>query len=612
VTTKQPIAAAVVTGLPQPGEGGSGTPQAGRLPSNPATFSSRVRRLAAQLWPWLLALAIGYLVLLPLGALFYGAVRTDPPGSPDADFTGEWFRETYVGVFTGGPIQRVVWHSLAVAIPTTAIATVLGVGLAWLLARTDVPGRRFFEYGFIIPMFYSPLVGIIGWTILGAPGGGWANYYWSETFGGQGAFFNIYSFWGIVWVMSLFYLPYAIIFNTATFRTMDATQEEAAAVAGASRWKILSRITIPLMRPSILAAAIFIFIFCLEQFSIPGALGSQIRYETLAYSIYLNVNKYPSNVGLAAAKGTLLLLLTIVMLLFYRRMLSRASRFVTVGSKGQRPATIELGKWRPVAACFCALVLLIGTILPLVAIILRSLMSSRTIGIDWGSLNFGSFADLVTAPNFIEAAKNSVTLSIGAAVLAAIVGLVVAVSTIRLPRNKAFTFSDYLISAPVALPGTVFGIGLFWAYIGSPLYQSLMLLLIAFVTRYAVFGLRMLGSGLVQIDKSLSEAALVSGASRARAVALIDFPLLTGAMSAAWLLIFLSVMRELATSIIIYGVDSRTLAILTWNYMEDGFYDTASALALAQILIVMVIVLVAKVLFGRRLALGDAIGRSSQ
>ena len=573
---------------------------------------SSSQRVFKRFWPWLLLAGIGYLVLLPIGALLYGAVRTDSPGSPDASFTGEWFWQTYVGLFTGGPIQRVVLNSLAVAVPATVIATVLGVALAWLVTRTDVIGRRFFEYGFIIPMFYSPLVGIIGWTVLAAPGSGWVNYYWSSLFGGSGSLLNIYSFWGIVWVMALFYLPYAIIFNTATFRTMDATQEEAAAISGANRWHVLTRITIPLMRPSILSAAIFIFIFCLEQFSIPGALGAQSQFETLSYSIYLNVTKYPSNLGLAAAKGTLLLVLTIVMLLFYRRMLRKASRFVTVGSKGQRPAIIRLGKWRPLASLACFAVLLIGTIVPLAAILLRSLMSSRTIGIDWASLNFDSLGDLLTAPNFLSATQNTIVLSIAGGVLAALLGLVVAVGAIRLKRNPAFTLSDLLISAPVALPGTVFGIGLLWAYIGGPLYQSVLLLLIAFVTRYTVFGVRMLGSGLLQIDKSLGEAALVSGASRMKAVAFIDLPLLTGAMSAAWLLVFLSVMRELATSIIIYGANSRTLAILTWNYMEDGFYDVASALAIMQIVIVAIIVLIAKLLFRKQLNLGEAIGRSGE
>ncbi|MGH3740816.1 MAG: hypothetical protein ACRDT1_05730, partial [Micromonosporaceae bacterium] len=144
------------------------------------------------------------------------------------------------------------------------------------------------------------------------------------------------------------------------------------------------------------------------------------------------------------------------------------------------------------------------------------------------------------------------------------------------------------------------------------LYQSLTLLLLAFVTRYAVFGVRVIGAGMLQIDKSLSEAAQISGASRAKAVGLIDLPLLAGSVSAAWLLVFLSVMRELPTSIIIYGVDSRTLAILTWNYMEDGFYNTASALAVAQIVIVVVIVAAAKGVFGRRLRLGEAFGRGNE
>jgi iron(III) transport system permease protein len=563
-------------------------------------------------WPWLVAAAAAYLVVLPLGSLVYGALRTDSPGTPDSAFTADWLREVYVELFTGGAIQRVVWHSIEIAVPTTVLATVVGVALSWLIARTDMPGRGWFEFGLIIPMFYSPLVGIIGWTVLAAPQGGWLNHYWAQFTGGSASTLNIYSTAGIVWVMALFYLPYAVIFNVSTFRGLDATHEEAAAISGAPKWRSIASVTLPLMRPSIFAAGIFIFIFCLEQFTIPGALGSQSRFDTLAYSIYLDVKKYPSNPGLAAAKGTLLLVLTVILLLAYRRILRRANRYVTMGPKGQRPSEVKLGGWRWVATGFCVLILFLGTVLPLVAIGLRSLMASRTIGIDWASLGVSAYQRLMASPDFFSATRNSVVLSVAAAVLAAVIGIAVAVATLRMRGNRAAAIADYLLSAPVAVPGTVFGIGLMWAYIGSPLYQSLALLLIAFITRYAVFGVRMVGAGLMQVDKSLSEAALVSGASRLRALRSVDLPLLSGAISGAWLLVFLSVMREVATTIIIYGVNSRTLAVLTWNYTEDGFYDIASGLAVAQVVLVVVIVMLVKLVFGSRVRVKEAIGSANE
>jgi iron(III) transport system permease protein len=578
-------------------------------PDRPSSTVDRPKRRRRWL-PWLLAVVVGYLVLLPVGSLLYGAVFTDVPGSPDATFTLDWFVDTYVGVFTGGEIQHVLWNSVAVAVPATILSTGVGVLLAWLITRTNLRARRFFEYGLMVPMFYSPLVGIIAWTILGAPGAGWVNQLW-HTVGGSGDLVNIYSYGGIVFALALFYLPYGIMLNTAAFRAMDATQEEAAGVSGANRWRVLRSITFPLLRPSIFASAIFIFIFCLEQFSIPGALGSQVQYETLAYSIYLNVTKYPTNLGLAAAQGTLLLVLTLITLVFYRRMMRKASRFVTVGGKARKSPTVRLGRLRWVATTGCALVLVVGTLLPLATITLRALMSTRDVGIDWSGLTFAGFAELLGTEDFAESLWNSIFLSVVAAIVAVVIGLMIAVSTTRARPHPASTIADYLISTPVALPGTVFGIGLVWAYIGSPFYQTVTLMLLAFVTRYAVFAVRMLGTGLVQIDRSLEEAAMVSGARKSTAVALIELPLLKGAMASAWLLIFLSVMRELATAIMIYGIGSRTLSILTWNYLEDGFYGVASALAVAQVVIVVVIVGVVMLLFRGRVRLNEVVGGSA-
>lgn len=548
-------------------------------------------------WPWIMLLGVAVLVLWPLLALVYGSVRSDTPGAPNAVFTLENLRNVYLGLIGDGWTGDATFNSITLAIPVTILATAVGVLLAWAVTRTDMPGRRIFEILFLLPMLYSPLVGVIGWTVLADPRSGLFNQWWWALTGPGAPIVNIYSWTGIVWVMVFYFIPYAFVMNMGTFRAMDPALEEAGATSGANLWRRLTQITLPLMAASIGAAALFIFTLSLEQFAIPGFLGSHIRLETLAYAIYNRTNHYPNDLPGAAAAGTLLLVLAAFGLYFYRQLIRRSERFVTVTARGYKPAPTALGALRFVIVFVAGVIFVVGSLLPLAAVLLRALIPVRTGSLDLSALSMQNFAALFDAVDIQRGIFNSLWLAAGAATSCALIGFVIAVGNVR-RANRATSLTDYLIAMPIGIPGTVFGVGMLWAYVGSPIYLTVWILLLAFVIRYTVYAVRSLTAGIMQVDKALEEAAIVSGASPSKAFIFVDMPLLKPVFAAVWLLVFMIIMRELSASVILYGARSVTLPILTWSYLNDGFYGIASALAIFQLLLVGAVVVVFRWLFG--------------
>jgi len=227
-------------------------------------------------------------------------------------------------------------------------------------------------------------------------------------------------------------------------------------------------------------------------------------------------------------------------------------------------------------------------------------MPVRTTVLDLTSLNFKNFSTLFNSQDILIGLKNSVLLGVATAFICAALGLWISYQIIR-QKSKLMSTAEYLVSLPIGIPGTVFGIGMIWAYVGTPLYLTIWILLLAFVTRYMVYGVRMIGNGLSQIDRVLEEAARVSGASPLQSFWQINLPLLKPVLSSMWLLVFMIVMREVSASVILYGVDSVTLPILTWTYLFDGNYGTASALSILQLIIVALIVALCRLTLGTKL-----------
>ena len=537
------------------------------------------------------------LVLAPVLAILYGSLRTRPPGAPRAAYTLAKLEQAWGGLFTGDWTQAPTINTVLLALPVTLFATALGALLAWAVTRTDMPGRRVFEMLFLLPLLYSPLVSVIGWTVLADPNAGLINQLWSGMIGQNAALVDVYSYGGIAMVMVFFFAPYSYLLCAGSFRSLDSTLEEAAAMSGAGLLRRLTFVTLPIMRAGIGAAALFIFTLSLEQFAIPGFLGAHIHFDTLAYTIYMRTSSYPADLPGAAAGGLLLLVLSSAGLFAYRRMTRHAGRYVTVTARGYRPVPTALGPGGYVMAGVCGLLFFIGVGLPLAAVLLRALLPVRTASVELSALGWGNFDALFHAEDILLGLRNTAWLSLGAASLCGVLGLLIGFLVVR-RRSWAVSALDYLVALPIGVPGTVFGVGMVWAYVGTPLYLTLGILLLAFVVRYLVYAVRTVGSGLMQIDPVLEESAAISGAGALRSFLFVDLPLLKPSVASAWLLVFLVVMREISASVILYGPNSVTLPVLTWSYLNDGSYGIASALAIVQVITVGLVVVLMRALFG--------------
>ena len=544
-----------------------------------------------------LLIAAASLVLAPVAAVVYGSFRTRPPGAPRAGFTFAKISQAWGGVFTGGWTQAPTENTVLLAVPVTLVATAMGVVLAWAVTRTDMPGRRTLELLFLLPLLYSPLVSVIGWTVLADPRAGLLNQAWAGLTGAQTPLVDVYSFGGIALVMVFYFAPYAFLLCAGAFRALDSTLEEAAAMAGAGLLRRLSFVTFPIMLAGIGAAALFIFTLALEQFAIPGFLGAHVHFETLAYAIYQRTNTYPSDLPGAAAAGTLLLALSSIGLYAYRQATRHSGRLITVTARGYRPAPTALGRGGKLLAAACGLLFALGVALPLAAVLLRALLPVRTASLELGALGFGNFVSLLRAEDILLGLRNTAWLAFGAASLCAILGLLIGYLIVR-RRSASMSALDYLVAMPIGIPGTVFGLGMLWAYVRTPIYLTLWILLLAFIVRYLVYAVRTCSGGLIQIDPVLEESAAIAGAAPLRTFLFVDLPLLKPAIASAWLLVFLIVMREISASVILYGANSVTLPILTWSYLNDGSYGIASALAIVQVVAVGLVVALLRGLFG--------------
>lgn len=546
----------------------------------------------------LLLVALLWLVLRPTAYLFYGAIRTDSPGTPGAGYSLTSLGEAFGSLVGKGDLALPLRNSLIVSSVSTVLALAMGVALAWLVQRTNVRARRFIQVSLIIPIFYSMFVSLIGFSLLGSPRSGYVNVLWRNFTGGDEStsLIDIYTVKGIVIVMTLHYLPYIVLIMSGPMKAMDAALEDAAAIAGSSKWQTTRRVTLPLLIPSIAAAGLFIFVLAMENFAIPGFLATRIKFPVLAYSIYTRVVGLNPDLPLAAAASTVLLVIAIVLLVLYRHFTKTASRYVTVSARGYRPATIDLGRWRPVYFVASLLFVLATTYLPMGAVVLRSLMEVRGTDIDLATLGSSNYSDLFHRAYFVEGLRNSAVLSVGVAVAVVALGLVVGRWKARQRPTLVVTALDYAVSVPLALPGIVVGLAFLWAYVGTSLYLSLGLMGLALFARFGAVGVQTVTSGILQIDRALEEASSVAGASGSTTMRRITMPLIRPVLASAWLVVFLMVARELATSIMLYGQGSRTLPILTWNLLVDAQYGSASALACLQVISIVCIVLVFRLL----------------
>jgi iron(III) transport system permease protein len=480
---------------------------------------------------------------------------------------------------------QILLNTLTVSLAATALALLLGSVMAWILTRTDVPGRRVLEHLMVVPYYLTPLLGALAWSLLGQPESGFINGIW-RALGGEGHLININSSYGIAWVMALFEGSVAFVMIAALMKSMDPSLEEASQVIGASRLRTITRITLPLIVPGILGAAIFVFAEMLGSFAVALVLGLPNRYYVITTAIYQMIQQYPPKIQTAAAMGVSLFAVMFVMLYLYRRFVMSGS-YVTITGKAFRPRVLEVGRLRYVLVAICLLYLCAAVILPLATLFFASLQKIAVIFPTTENFTLDNFRTAITMNAVRSALSNSLLLAFGTATIGvALMGLLAwLIYRSRLPGSGLI---EYIVMFPQAVPRLVFAFGLMWAWVifPIPIYGTLWLLLIAYLTVFLPLGVRTIAGVMLQIDKSLEECAQMCGASWTFRMRTVTIPLLRPGLVAAWLLLFIASVRELGASILLMGPHSK---VITPSIVESWFgtsSELTATLALIQTLVV--------------------------
>jgi iron(III) transport system permease protein len=474
----------------------------------------------------------------------------------------------------------------------TVIAVVLGFTLAWIVARTDLPGRSWFEVLNLIPFFLSPYVGAVSWIYLAAPNSGIIQNALAPLHLTLG-FLNIYSLGGVIWVLSLFYTPYVYLFVIAPMRQMDSALEDAARVHGAGFWTTLRHITIPLLTPALLSGALVVFVTSAGLFDVPLALASPKGIRMMPTEIY-GLVQYPSDFGKAAAFGMVVLIATVLLAMWQRHYLSRR-RYDTVSGKGYRPRIVRL---RPGgrAAALALEIIFIGAsvVLPIIALLMVSFSSLWTGKLNPAYLTTANYEYVLFGYDLArQAIVNSLYLAVVGATLGVGISVLQAYYLHRGP-GRARGLIEAILSLPLGIPGIILGLGFLILAIRTPLYATLTIILIAYIARFFPFATRTISAMLVSINPELEQSARASGASWLQTMRLVLLPLLRPALISAWLMLFVIFIRELGATILLYAQGTETISVALVILSERSFGHVA-ALAVIQLLLLLVALLVLKV-----------------
>ncbi|MBV9262540.1 MAG: iron ABC transporter permease [Pseudolabrys sp.] len=519
------------------------------------------------------------LVLYPVFYLLQAAFDT---GDPVARPPTAYGLDNFAALFN---YPQILLNTLTVSVAATAMALVIGFVMAWILARTNVPGRRIFEQAMAMPYYLTPLLGALAWSMLGSPESGFINQVW-RALGGSGHIFDINTPFGIAWVMALFEGSVAFVMIAAVMKSMDPSLEEASQVMGASRWRTMLRVTLPLVIPGVLGAAIFVFAEMLGSFAVALVLGSPNRYYVVTTAIYQLVQQYPPRVQLAAAMGVSLFAVMFVMLFIYRRIVSAGS-YVTITGKAFRPRVSDVRGLRYILLVVCVFYLLAAVVLPIATLLFASVQKIAVAFPAADNFTLNNFRAAMSMNAARSALGNSLILAFGTASVGIVLMGLLAWLIYR-SRLPGVGWIEYVVMFPQAVPRLVFAFGMMWAWVvfPIPIYGTLWLLLIAYLTVFLPLGVRTISGVMLQIDKSLEECAQMCGASWTFRTRTVTVPLLIPGLIAAWLLLFIASVRELGASILLMGPHSK---VITPSIVESWFgtaSELTATLALIQTLVI--------------------------
>jgi len=523
------------------------------------------------------------IVIIPIFMIIYNAFF----------FEGKFSLELFTSELTDKKNLAAMGNTLKIALFATVFGTIMGVFYAWLLGRSDIPCKGLMRALFSIPYMFPPFLGAMAWDLLLNGRSGYLNRFLVSTFGLSGMPFNINSIAGIVFVEVSYYFPFVFMQVVSALERMDPTLEECARIAGAKQSTVIWKITLPLVKPAISAGALLILTTSLAHFGVPSILGYAQGIYTLPtriYAVIYNSGGSFDGIRQGAALSVMLVVVVAIALVLQKKILSTGNYDIIKG-KSMRPTLIKLRAAKYPLLLLAVFTLVLIVVVPLVMIVLISFIKAYGLPLKPGNFTTAQYVKVFKASGTMDSIRNSLFVSITAGVVCMFLGTLVAYVVQKIkPRGKEAL--EVISVLPYSIPGTVLSIGVILAWSGSlgiKLYNTIWIILVAYMARYLSFSMKTSSAALLQVHSSLEEAARVCGASHTESLSDITLPLIRPAMVSGFFLIFLPAMREVTTSILLYGPYTRTLGVQIYSLRDAGMIPQAAALATVAIGIIMVL-----------------------
>ncbi len=534
--------------------------------------------------PWAAVMAaiaalIIFLAIVPVGIL----VASSFTDAKEPATLGRLTLDNYIRAWTDPEAPGLFLNTFTYAGGFVVISLTLGTFLAWLVTRTDSPFRNTIAIVTLSSLIFPPFLKDIAWIFLASPKIGFINQVLVQALQLSSPPLNIYSLPGMIFVRSTTGIALVFLLVSASLRSMDPALEEAAYASGSGLWTAMRRVTLPLVRPAIVAAGLLLFVEGIESFDTPLFLGAPAGIYVFTSKIFFALNRTTSpDYAYATALSSIILILTVAGVLVQQRFLKRAQRFVTVTSRF-RPGVIPLGKWKYLTGLIVLGYVLIVIGLPLGIVFLASLSPfflSPSLEM-FSLLGFSQYARLFDNPLLVRAFPNTLILASVAPLLTVFIATAAQYIVVK-TTLRGRTFLDALGFAPIVVPSTVLAVGMIWFYLRFPIkiYGTLMILFLAYSARFLPTATRLVSGTIYQIHNELEESARACGSSTLGTFRKITLPLLKNGFISSWAYGFIITMREFNASLFLYTFGSEVVTVLIYNYWDSGYSGPTAALTL--------------------------------
>jgi len=577
-----------------------------------ARWLSRTRRRITSLQfilSVLLLIALAYLILVPLFNLAWATLtwgegdhRLSPQAVP-GEFTLAHWQRVLTGRLSKKLLIEPLGHTLVVGLSASALALLVGGVLAWLVTRTDLPGRGWLRTVLILPYMIPSFALALAWTTL----------FKSGLAGGRPGVFEVllgsppptwlsYGPVPMIIAMIVHYYPFTFLVVAGALTTLDAQLEEGAELLGASRWTILRTITFPLVTPAFLSALVLTIGKTMSAFAIPALLGLPLRYYTLSTMLF-------SNIGIGLVSNAYILALVLIalaslMVYLNSRLLGTSARFVTIGGKGFKANPVRLGRWRGALFTLVVFFALVWVVLPIGLLAVQSVMQVEGVySLDnfttyfWTSpSNPSIFPDgepgVLRNEGIQRATWNSLRLAGSSALIGALLGVLIGYLVVRSRHGWLARLLDQISYLPFLVPGIAFG-AMYLSMFAVPrgpipaLYGTFALLVVISIVKNLPYTTRTGASAVTQIGQELEEAAELQGASWLERFRRIVLPLASSGVVSGMMITFITIMRELSVIILLITPATGVLMTLSYRYAEEDYIQHSNTLVLIVIVLTM-------------------------